>query len=324
MNTFGNRFKVSIYGESHGKCVGSLIDFIPHGIALKEEDFEYDMARRNPNLKGTTPRKDNTIVEIMSGVFEGFTTGQPVNLQIQNRDTIAKDYDYIKNNPRPGHADLVAKIKYEGYNDYRGGGSFSGRLTAALVAAGVVAKKLITNKYNVSINSRTYSIGGEQDYKGILKSAIKANDSLGGIVECSVKGLPIGIGEPYFQSFESVISQIIFSVPGIKGIEFGDGFKAADMCGSEYNDSYIDSNGRTESNHSGGINGGISNGNELYFRIAARPTSTIGKPQKSYDFEKNVMSEISYAGRHDVCFALRLPVIVEAVTAIAIADLISY
>ncbi len=324
MNTFGNRFKVSIYGESHGKCVGSLIDFIPPGIPLKEEDFESDMSRRNPNIMGTTPRKDNSKVEIMSGVFNGHTTAQPINLQIRNQDTLIKDYTFIKNNPRPGHSDLVAKTKYNGFNDYRGGGSFSGRSTAALVAAGVVAKKVIAQKYSTVIEANIHSIGGFRDYEYQLERAIEEGDSLGGMIECRVNGLPIGIGEPYFQSIESVISQMIFSIPGIKGIEFGAGFKAAEMQGSDYNDTYINSEGKTNSNNSGGINGGISNGNELYFKISAHPTSTISKTQKSFDFETEEMGEICYEGRHDVCFALRLPVIVEAATAIALADLIAY
>lgn len=323
MNTYGNRFKVSLFGESHAQSVGSLLDFVPPGIPLKNEDFAEMMKRRKPGPPGTTGRIEQDEVEIESGVFEGFTTGAPVLLRIKNQNSNSKDYEYIKENPRPGHADLTARIKYGGYNDYRGGGMFSGRMTAALTAAGVVAKKILDIRSKIDITAEIAEIGGEKKYKEKIRQARDIGDSLGGTIECKISGVPTGLGEPYFESIESELARMMFSIPGVKGIEFGAGFKSASMYGSEYNDSYADSSGRTTGNNAGGINGGISNGNPIVFRLAVRPTATISKPQQSISFSAGTPKEVRYRGRHDTCFALRLPVIVEAAAAIVLADLSS-
>ena len=322
MNIFGNNFKFSIFGESHGKGVGSLIYFVPSGIFLQEEDFAEAMARRNPDLLGTTSRKETDKVEILSGVVNGSTTGEEIKLWIQNKDIRSSDYQQMQDIPRPGHADFVAAQKYKGLNDSSGGGQFSGRMTAPIVAAGVIAKKILDLSTQINISAKIKSIAGKEDYAASLENAMKEGDSLGGIIECVVCGLGIGVGEPFFNSLESVISHLAFSIPGIKGIEFGSGFEATKMKGSDYNDCYINAKGETATNNSGGINGGMSNGNDVIFRVAVRPTATISKSQKTFNFASNEMEEVSYKGRHDACFALRMPVIIEAITSISIADLI--
>ncbi|MEI6080230.1 MAG: chorismate synthase, partial [bacterium] len=248
------------------------------------------------------------IPDIKSGIFNGVTTGAPLLIVFDNRETKPKDYESLKNSPRPGHADFTAWSKFGGFNDYRGGGYFSGRLTAGLVAAGVIAKKIIKN---VKI---------EAELTGAKNKKIKANDSLGGVIECRINKVPVGLGEPFFDSVESVISYVIFAIPGVKGIEFGAGFKAADMLGSNYNDIIIDKSGKTKTNNAGGINGGISNGNDIVFRVSVHPTPSIAKEQKTINLKTGKKETISVTGRHDACFALRVPVIVEAVSAMVIAD----
>jgi chorismate synthase len=220
--------------------------------------------------------------------------------------------------PRPGHADFVAFEKFGGLNDYRGGGTFSGRLTAAFVAAGVVAKKLVQP---VSIKAQLTEVGGSTAIAGAIDTAIRTHDSIGGIVECSARGLPVGLGEPFFDSAEALLSHLIFSIPGIKGIEFGAGFACGRMRGSEYNDEIVDRTGKTRTNHAGGINGGITNGNEIVLRVAVKPTSSIPRAQKTINLETGLQQELIVGGRHDTCIALRVPVIVEAATAIVMADL---
>lgn len=317
MNSFGRLFRISIYGESHGSEVGILIDGCPSGLPLCESDFKPDLLRRQPGALGTTPRVEKDTLQIKSGVFDGMSTGAPILISITNGNTNSKHYESTLSIPRPGHADFTKKIKYEGHADWRGGGISSGRLTVALVAAGVVAKKTIPH---IKIEARILEIGGQTDYQALLQQAINEQDSLGGIIECRVSGLEIGLGEPFFDSVESTISHLMFSIPGIKGIEFGDGFKAAQMRGSEFNDAIIDAHGRTATNHSGGINGGISNGNDILFRVVTRPTASIGLVQNSFNFETNKMEGHQIVGRHDACIALRVPVIVEALTAVALAD----
>ena len=318
MNSFGRIFRISIFGESHGNGVGILIDGCPPGISLKEEDFIEDLSRRKSGTKGTTPRKEDDSPELFSGVFEGKTTGAPLTILFRNKNTQSKDYSNLKNSPRPGHADFVAMHKFGGFNDYTGGGHFSGRLTLGLVAAGVVAKKVLGD---VSICARLTEIGGSTDFESVLDEAIKNRDSVGGIVECRANNLPIGLGEPFFDSVESYISHLVFAVPATKGIEFGSGFEAAKMRGSEHNDNIIDEKGSTETNYAGGINGGITNGNELVFRVAVKPTSSIGKAQETMNFQQGKIESLEVKGRHDTCVALRIPVIIEAITAIALADL---
>ncbi len=318
MNSFGIIFRVSLFGESHGPAIGVNIDGCPPGINLSPEDFMADLKRRQSGSKGTTKRQEPDLPEIISGVYDGLTTGAPITLITRNSDKISSDYDEFKRIPRPGHADYVSKVKHSGYSDMRGSGHFSGRITWGLVAAGVVAKKI---SESTQISAKLISAGGSDNIEKALDEAIAANDSIGGIIECRVKKPPVAIGEPFFYSFESALSHIIFSIPAIKGIEFGVGFAAAAMRGSQHNDPFIDLNGKTATNNAGGINGGITNGNEIYFRVVVKPTSSTGVDQTTLDFQDDVMTTLMVKGRHDTCIALRMPVIVEAATAIAIADL---
>ena len=319
MNTFGSAFKIEIFGESHGKVIGIVLDGVPAGLSISPDDFTEDMGRRHVGGQGTTARREEDRVNILSGVFNGYTTGTPLALIVYNQQADSAVYDKQVDTPRPGHADYTAKIKYGGFQDYRGGGHFSGRVTVALIMAGVVAKKMIAP---VSAKSYILNVGGENPWEEKLAAAIEAGDSLGGVVECTVNGLPAGVGEPFFNSLESLISHIIFSIPGIRGIEFGDGFQVACMMGSEHNDPIISADGATSKNGSGGINGGISNGNDIVFRVAIKPTSSISASQRSYNFRSNTIEEMRTEGRHDTCFALRTPVIIEAAATIAIADLL--
>jgi chorismate synthase len=319
MNSFGRIFRVTIFGESHGPMVGISIDGCPAGLSLSEDDFTTDLERRKGGMqKGTTPRKEDDKPIFITGYFNGKTTGAPLTILFENKNTRSGDYDKIKSIPRPGHADFVAHEKFGKNEDYRGGGHFSGRLTVCLVAAGVIAKKLLQN---ISVQSKITEIGGEKDIDAGLQKAIDAKDSVGGIVECTVKGLPIGLGEPFFDSVESVISHAVFSIPAIKGIEFGAGFQGAKMFGSDHNDAIIDVSGKTETNHAGGVVGGISNGNDLVFRVVVKPTSSTPKEQESLNWETGQVEKFSVKGRHDLCIALRVPPVLEAVTAIALADL---
>jgi chorismate synthase len=490
MNSFGRIFRVTIFGESHGPGVGIIIDGCPAGLPLSENDFHADLERRKGGMqKGTTPRKEDDLPVFQSGVFNGITTGAPIAILFANNNTRSSDYEKIKSIPRPGHADFVAHEKFGGHEDYRGGGHFSGRLTVCLVAAGVVAKKILklairdltpnpppkerergpkrdpgymTNRLNdwiylknlakenrqksteaeeiiweevrnrkiddnkfrrqhsvhgyipdfvclekkliieidggyhdseaqqkldefrnrwlaengysiirftneevlknstsvvkkireklasvaipqssifpittspsergsggevprsIEIFSKILEIGGEPDIEKGLQKAIDAKDSVGGIIQCTVTGLPIGIGEPFFDSVESVISHAVFSIPAIKGIDFGAGFGAANMFGSQHNDPIINAEGKTKTNHAGGIVGGISNGNDIVFRVVVKPTSSTPKEQESWNTETGKVEKFSVKGRHDLCIALRVPPVLEAVTAMVIVDL---
>ena len=319
MNSFGVVFRVTLFGESHGPAIGVIIDGCPPGLPVETEDFMNDLRRRQSGSVGTTKRKEPDLPELLSGVFNGVTTGAPITILTRNSDKISSDYDEFKNIPRPGHADFVSSVKHSGFADMRGSGHFSGRITWGLVAAGVMAKK-ITGSAN--INANLISAGGSEDIENAIKKAIELNDSIGGIIECRVKNPQLALGEPFFYSFESAVSHLIFSIPAIKGIEFGSGFKAASMRGSEHNDPFIDSSGKTSTNNAGGINGGITNGNEIVFRIVVKPTSSTGTNQTTFNFKEGEMTTLQVKGRHDTCIALRMPVIVEAATAIAMADLI--
>ncbi|MEI6050145.1 MAG: chorismate synthase [Bacteroidota bacterium] len=319
MNVFGVVFKVSLFGESHGTAIGVVVDGCPPGIAIRHDDFLTDLQRRQSGSKGTTNRQEPDQPEILSGVFDGLTTGAPVTLITRNSDKISSDYDEFKEVPRPGHADFVSRVKYSGFSDMRGSGHFSGRITWGLVAAGVIAKKIAGS---AEISAKLISAGGSVNIEKAVDEAIASNDSIGGIIECRVRNPPPAIGEPFFYSFESAVSHIIFSIPAIKGIEFGAGFAAASMKGSENNDPFIDSHGMTATNNAGGINGGLTNGNEVVFRVVVKPTSSTGVEQTTFNFRKGEMTTLKVKGRHDTCIALRMPVIVEAATAIAMADLI--
>lgn len=324
MNSFGRLFRLTIFGESHGESVGINIDGCPAGLALSVEDFLPDLERRKGGTqKGTTPRKEDDLPIFKSGIFNGLTTGAPITILFENKNTRSTDYEKQRAVPRPGHADMVARQKFGGFEDYRGGGHFSGRLTVALVAAGVIAKKLLSHvPGDINVQSTITEIGGEQDTEIGLQKAIDAKDSVGGIVECWVSGLPAGLGEPFFDSVESLISHAVFSIPAVRGIEFGTGFAAARMFGVEHNDTIEEASGKTRTNHAGGIVGGISNGNELVFRIAIKPTSSTPKEQQTLNLETGNIESFSVKGRHDLCIALRVPVVLEAVTAFVLVDLL--
>lgn len=318
MNTFGTIFRISIFGESHGESVGVVIDGCAAGIPLKQSDFSVDFSRRKSGAKGTTPRTEADVPMIMSGVFNDHTTGAPVMIMFENSNTRSRDYSKLTETPRPGHADFTSEQKYGGYQDYRGGGHFSGRLTLGLVAAGVIAKKMIAP---LEVGTKLMEVGGSSDIEAAVDRAIEAGDSIGGIVECTISKVPVALGEPFFNSIEAVMSHMIFSIPAIKGIEFGAGFRAATMKGSEHNDNIISTNGTTETNHAGGINGGITNGNEIVFRVAVKPTSSTHMVQHTMNTRSGKMEKLEIEGRHDTCIALRVPVVVEAAAAVVMADL---
>jgi len=461
MNSFGRIFRVHIFGESHGPSVGVTIDGCPPGVLLTEEDFNKDLERRKGGIqKGTTPRKEDDIPIFVSGVFNNKTTGAPLTILFHNSNIRSSDYEKQQAIPRPGHADFVAGKKFKGFQDYRGGGHFSGRLTVCLVAAGVIAKKILNltpnpspkergtkdpgyltntpgqwkmvkdyakgnrqiateaeeilwqelrnrkidgckfrrqhavqgyipdficldkklvvevdgsyhdteeqkkldeertkflaaNGYReirftndevlnqlpivlkklqealsfgeglgeVQIKATIIEIGGEKNIEAGLQKAIDAKDSVGGIIECTVNGLPVGLGEPFYDSAESLISHAVFAIPAIKGIEFGAGFNAAKMLGTQHNDPIINETGQTATNSAGGIVGGITNGNPVVFRIVVKPTSSTPKEQESWNTEASKIEKFSVKGRHDLCIALRVPPVLEAVTAIVILDM---
>lgn len=344
MNTFGRKFRVSIFGESHGEAIGVVLDGVPAGLELSEEDFVKDIDRRRSGAKGTTPRKESDKPQIVSGVFEGHTTGAPLTILFRNENTKSQDYSLFAAMPRPGHADLTAALKWDDCQDPRGGGHFSGRLTLPVVAAGVVAKKIIADATILDdtpcneISARIIELGGipaetpaqegdpclsdiQKTWQDAIDVAIKEGDSLGAVIECTVPDIDPGYGEPFWDSVESVLAHGVFSIPGVRGVEFGDGFKAAAMKGSQHNDP-IGADGRPVRNGAGGINGGITNGAPIVFRAAFKPTSSIRKAQETFNFATGKMDSLEVPGRHDVCFALRAPVVVEAVTAITLADLI--
>ncbi|SHE86763.1 chorismate synthase [Flavisolibacter ginsengisoli] len=319
MNSFGQSFRSTIFGESHGPSVGITFDGVPAGLPINEDDFVIDIERRKGGLqKGTTPRKEDDKPIFITGVFNNKTTGAPLTILFENKNTRSGDYEKQRAIPRPGHADFVAHEKYGGFEDFRGGGHFSGRLTVCLVAAGVVAKKLLPG---ITITAYITEVGGEKDVENGLQKAIDAKDSVGGIVECHVTGVPSGLGEPFFNSVESLISHAAFSIPAIKGIEFGAGFKAATMFGSDHNDAIDTASGHTVTNHAGGVVGGISNGNDIIFRVVVKPTSSTPKEQESWNWDTQTVEKFSVKGRHDLCIALRVPPVLEAITAMVIADL---
>ena len=325
MNSFGRMFRVSIYGESHGKGVGVLIDGCPAGIPVDTEDFMTDLSRRKAGGAGSTKRIESDEPVIISGICDGHTTGAPINIHFVNGDTRSKDYGLFRRMPRPGHSDFVAMKKYDGNNDIRGGGHFSGRLTLALVAAGVIAKKILAGS---KIEAKLVQVGetdvrnsSEEEINGILTEIQESGDSIGGIVEFNGINLPVGLGEPFFGSVESHISSMIFSVPAVKGIEFGAGFEGVKLKGSQHNDSITDASGKTATNNNGGINGGISNGNPVVFRVVIKPTPSIYIPQNTFNFETGEMDTLQIHGRHDACIAKRATVVIENAAAIALADL---
>ncbi len=318
MNSFGRIFKVQIFGESHGECVGITIDGVPAGLPLVEADLLEDLERRKGGKqKGTTPRQEADYPIFKSGIFNGKTTGFPITILFENNNTRSEDYAKQRSFPRPSHADWVAHQKFGGHEDFRGGGHFSARLTTGLVAAGAIAKKLMQE---ISIHAAVVEVGGIANVEEGLQRAIDAKDSVGGLIECKVNGLPVGLGEPYFDSVESLLAHAMFAIPAVRGIEFGTGFASARMFGLQHNDAIENTEGKTKTNHAGGVVGGITNGNQLVFRLAIKPTASTPKEQQSLNWDNGLVEDFSIKGRHDLCVALRAPVIVEAVTAIVLAD----
>lgn len=316
MDTFGHRFQLEIFGASHAPSVGVTLRGVPASLPLSPDNFTADLLRRKSGAPGTTPR----IEEDRPEIDDRRTTDGALTLTFANRNYRNEDYRDFTDIPRPGHADFVALARYGSLRD----GWFSGRMTLPLVAAGVVAKKIIAP---LSVEARLVEVGGvcvddAQALAQALEAASAEGDSLGGLIECRCDNVPIGLGEPFFDSLESILSHAVFSIPGIRGIEFGDGFAAARMKGSEHNDPILDAAGHTARNGAGGINGGLSNGNPVVFRVAVKPTSSIRKPQRTFDFAHGCLIDYSIPGRHDTCFALRVPPVVEAVTACVFADLL--
>lgn len=352
-NSFGNKIKYTIFGESHGNAIGIVIDGLPSGIKLDINFIKEEMARRAPGRNEmSTSRKEGDSFEILSGYFEGRTTGTPLCSIIYNSDQHSKDYEKIKYVMRPGHADYTGYVRYSGFNDYRGGGHFSGRITAPLVFAGAVAKIILKEK-GIEVGSHVLSIKNVKDkyfdkvnvdkemimnlrkkyiptidedaeikMKDAILNAKKEQDSVGGIIEAAIINVPTGLGDPFFDSVESNISHIIFSVPAVKGIEFGTGFDITNMMGSEANDDYYYDNGKvkTYTNNNGGILGGITNGMPIIFRAALKPTPSIGKKQRTIDIKDKKDTYIEVTGRHDPCIVLRAVPVIEAAASIAILD----
>ena len=349
-NSIGKEFVVTSFGESHGKCVGVVIDGCPAGVPLFEKDIQTELDRRIPlQTKLVSGRIEKDEIEILSGVFNGFTTGAPIAMLVENKEADSSDYEAIKDLPRPGHADYPARIKYGGFNDYLGGGRFSGRVTVALIMAGAVAKKLLS-AFNVDILAYTKAIGNvkmdkslspadirkrrneisvrcpdlacaEAMEKAILK-ARKEGDSLGGIIECLALNVPAGVGEPLFDALDSDVAKILLAVPAVKGVEFGAGFAAAELKGSENNDAYRMKGGKVVAltNNAGGILGGLSSGMPIVVRVAVKPPSSIGKEQRTVNFSKMEDAKIKVRGRHDPCVVPKAVPVVEATVAIVLAD----
>ena len=319
-NSFGNRFVMTIFGASHAPRVGVRIEGVPAGIPLSADDFGHDLAARRAGAEGTTPRTERDIPHI-EGLEGGYTTGAAIEIWFLNENTRPHDYDRFREHPRPSHADLAARRRYGDEADLAGGGIFSGRMTVATVAAGVVAKKVLEG---VRFTSEIIEIGGSRDtrsFEGIIRAAAAQGDSVGGVIECRAEGLPAGLGEPFFDSAESVISHLLFSVPAVKGVEFGSGFEGVRLSGAQRNDRIISSDGRTATNNEGGINGGLTNGNTLIVRAAVKPAASIAQPQQTYHFGHGAVEPLTVGGRHDVCIALRARIVVEAAVAAALADL---
>ena len=351
-NTFGNNVSVTLFGESHGVAIGAVVDGLPAGIPVSEDFIRHQLSLRRPVGKISTPRREADKFRILSGVYNGYTTGTAIAIVIENENTHSSDYSEMRSVARPGHADYTAYCKYKGYEDYRGGGHFSGRITAALVAAGAVIISALRNK-GITVGTHIKSVHGvchrnfenieedilalankefavldeivEEQMKNEITKAAEQGDSVGGVLESAVCGLPAGVGEPWFDTLEGCLSHILFSVPAIKGVEFGAGFDIADMYGSEANDClcYNGEKVITKTNNNGGINGGITNGMPVVFRCAVKPTPTIFKEQETVDFTTKENTVISPKGRHDPCIVHRARVVVDSACAIAVCDMLA-
>ena len=355
MNHYGRLFQINIFGESHGESVGILLDGVTSGIPLSVEDFLSDLSRRKSGGLGTTPRIEDDEIMIESGVFNGYTTGAPILLRFKNNNTRSKDYSNLVTHPRPSHADFTAQKKYDGYNDYRGGGHFSGRITAPLVFAGAICKQILEVK-GIIVSAHINSIGKikdcsflesdisdellnsfkekelplintklEDEMRQEILSARSSGDSIGGTIECAILGVSPGIGDPFFDSVESTLAHLMFSVPAVKGIEFGKGFDISKMRGSEANDEYYLENGniKTKTNNNGGILGGITNGMPIIFNVAIKPTASIFKEQNAVNIVTMEETTLCIEGRHDPCIVQRALPVIEAVAAIGITELMN-
>lgn len=325
-NTFGNFLTVTLFGESHGSAIGAVIDGMPSGLPIHEDYIVSQLSRRRPKDALSTSRQEKDEFSILSGVFDGFTTGTPVCVTIPNTDIHSGDYSQMQYKMRPSHADYAACCRYNGFQDYRGGGHFSGRITAALVAAGAFIIPAL-NKKGVYINTNIKNIAGETEEEKMQEKILKAKsdgDSVGGILDTTIIGVPEGVGEPWFDTVEGMLSHAVFSIPAVKGIEFGMGFEFADKLGSEVNDQmYVEENTvRCYTNNNGGVTGGITNGMPIVFRAVIKPTPTISKEQKTVDINTMQNTTISATGRHDPCIVHRAAVVVESVTALVIADML--
>lgn len=351
-NTFGNNIALTLFGESHGAAIGAVLDGLAPGIKVDEDFIRTQLDKRRPAGKISTARREADEFQIVSGVFEGRTTGTPLTLLIPNTAQHSKDYAATRSLARPGHADYTAYAKYHGYEDYRGGGHFSGRVTAALVAAGAILISALREK-GIVIGTRIKECAGFKDadfgdlaadiarlgtldfavldakkgeeMRAAIEAAAADGDSVGGVLETAVLGLPAGVGEPWFDTVEGVLSHALFSVPAIKGVQFGDAFELANGRGSAYNDSYYISDGeiKTATNHNGGVNGGITNGMPVVFRCAVKPTPSIFKAQETVDFMKGENAVLELKGRHDPAIIHRARVVVDSVTALALCDLLA-
>lgn len=319
MNTIGTIFRVSIFGESHGPTVGVIIDGCPAGLPFWREELMADLSRRKGILPGTTPRRESDEPEVLSGIINDYTTGAPLVICTRNKDFRPGDYEQFSSIPRPGHADFTAGYKYKGFSDMRGGGHFSGRLTWGMVTAGYFARKILSPAI---ITAALIEAGGEKDIVTAIAKATETNDTVGGVVECVVKNVPKGLGEPSYMSVEAALGMIAFGIPAVNGVEFGAGFASSRSYGSLHNDPFVDARGKTSTNNAGGINGGITNGNDLVMRVSVKPAASTGVTQKTFDTQKGEMADLEIKGRHDACIARRIPVILESAVAIGLADLL--
>jgi len=351
--TWGRNLKLTIFGESHGTCVGGVVDGLPPGMVFPVDLIEFELRRRKPGGNLATARKEDDSYEIISGLYEGRTTGAPLAVVFRNNDTRSADYEELRKKPRPSHADYVSMVKYKGFGDHRGGGRFSGRLTAFLVFAGALAKSVLSESQGIEIGSHLLKVGQVEDKtfeteipsgelkrlcgmdmpflkdglnenaSSYLEKMKKLGDSVGALVETAAIGVPVGIGEPFFDSVESVLSSLLYSIPGVKGVDFGKGFEFAGMRGSDANDALFIKGKAvgTRTNNSGGINGGITNGMPIVFKTAFRPTPSIGKEQETVDMDSKESARLVVTGRHDPCIALRALPVVEAALALTLLDL---
>ncbi|MCH5170987.1 MAG: chorismate synthase [Oscillospiraceae bacterium] len=351
-NTFGSSVSLTLFGESHGTAIGAVLDGLAPGIKIDEEYIAKKMQQRMPYGKISTARHEEDKVEIVSGVYNGFTTGTPIALMIKNADMHSKDYSSTRSLARPGHADFTAYCKYHGFEDFRGGGHFSGRITAPVVATGAILLDALKEKGIyigthikkcagisdrdfediksdlIAVDNKIFSVldtDKENEMKSAIEKAAENKDSVGGVLETAVYGIPAGVGEPWFDSLESMISHVLFGMPAVKGIEFGRGFEFADMSGSQANDPFVCENGKisTLTNNNGGINGGISNGMPIIFRTAVKPTPSIFQKQSTVDFIKSENAEIELKGRHDPCIVHRACVVQDSLTALVVADMLA-